>query len=141
MSAVSERDVIAETIAAHALYYDEFGPHRHVCACGWHVPDELEEEYLDGAEAKFTLAHAAHVAAALREARTVWTVEELDALPVGTVAMAERRVYVLGGGATVEPSRVARRYSKWRANGVVKDLDDLPLPALVLWTPDEDGAQ
>lgn len=82
---MSDRDVIAETIAAHALYYDEFGPHIHVCACGWHVPDELEEEYLDGDVAKFTLAHAAHVAAALREARTVWTVEELDALPVGTV--------------------------------------------------------
>lgn len=104
---MSDRDVIAETIAAHALYYDEFGPHIHVCACGWHVPDELEEEYLDGNVEKFTLAHAAHVAAALRESRTVRTVEELDVLPVGTVILASGYTY------------------------------ELEEPALVLWRPED----
>ncbi len=122
---MSERDVIA----AHALYYDEYGPHMHVCACGWHVPDELEEEYLDGDVKKSTEAHADHVAAALREARTVRTVEELDALPEGSVYVSDLHPDV---------PETKDRGVWWSAGN---DPFEPSLPGRCVYRPDEDGAR
>lgn len=66
---MSDRDVIT----AHERVP---GMRLATCMCGW-------EEPIRGRDV--TALHAAHVAAALRGSRTVWTVEELDALPAGTV--------------------------------------------------------
>ena len=74
---MSDRDVIAETISAHTtMIVAPSWPPTMRCRCGWKIQTE------GGARAA---AHAEHLADqigdALRESRTVRTVEELDALP------------------------------------------------------------
>jgi hypothetical protein len=100
------------------------------------VPDELEEEYLDGDVAKFTLAHAAHVAAALRESRTVRTVEQLDALPVGTVV----RELATDGFVLESYHDQIWQETRWLYPGDDDPQDRPGLPARVLFLPSEDGA-
>ncbi|WFN94145.1 MULTISPECIES: hypothetical protein [Gordonia] len=73
-----------------------------------------------------TEEHAEHVADTWREARTVQTVEELDALPVGTILRC-------GYGRVWEKLAGHRRFSGMEVG------KDLGVPALVVWTP-EDGA-
>ena len=119
-------------IAAHALYYDEYGPHMHVCACGWHVPDELEEEYLDGDVKKSTEAHADHVAAALRESRTVRAPLDLALMPDGTVIVGpDGKV----GEKRDWPLDLAVNY----LDGTTRTNSNIPLPARVLYVPGEPG--
>ncbi|MEJ9078569.1 hypothetical protein WKY82_09125 [Gordonia malaquae] len=92
------------------------------CECGWR--EEIERRSETGA----VFTHAAHVADAWREARTVRTDEEL---PYGTV-IRDSHGYVLQNtsGHPGNPS--------WWGPG--DDMSSLPeLPALILWTP-EDGA-
>lgn len=101
-------------LAAHAsVNPGEEDAHLILCHCGTWFDDEGD--------------HRAHVAATWREARTVRTVEELDALLlVGTILRC-------GYGRVWEKLPGHRRFSGMEVG------KDLGVPALVVWTP-EDGA-
>jgi hypothetical protein len=70
------------------------------------------------------------LAAELLAARTITTVEQLDALPEGTLIQPEHRplVYAQRGG----------KY-RWRSlmDGFDRESRVLPLPMLVLWHPED----
>ena len=78
-----------------------------------------------------TDAEAKRIAAEIEKARTVRTVEELDALPAGAVVLE---------GEPVET--VLRKHDSggWIAIGIGQIWKGVALPARVLWLPtDEDG--
>lgn len=91
------------------------------CECGWR--EEIERRSETGS----VFTHAAHVADTWREARTVRTDDELDALPDLTIVkpFAPLSEAVLASDL---------------ADDRLDNQDDDDLPALILWTP-EDGAQ
>lgn len=139
-SPMSDRDVIAETISAHTtMTVARSWPPTLDCRCGWKIQAEGR-----GARAAAHAEHlAAHVAAALRESRTVRTVAELDALPHLTVIREIRRLSPSGldYGAVYERHYdtagwkcISGNYRPVEANGPVE------LPARILYRPGEDGA-
>lgn len=81
--------------------------------------------------------HAAHVAAALRESRTVRTVEQLDALPEGT--LIAHGGYVLRNRDFCGWWRQVQRLDGGLCDGYDVDQNHIALPALILWHP-KDGA-
>ncbi len=104
------------------------------CECGWR--EELERRSDTGS----IFTHAAHVAATWREARTVRTVEELDALPIGSILLDT-------GGLT--PSLYTKTRGGWLLGDdrlwipwqILRPGDGRmpPVVHLILWTP-EGGA-
>lgn len=95
------------------------------CACGWHMRLGYERDW------------AKHVADTWREVRTVTTVEQLDALPVGSVVQeeSEQHTWIRHGwlwhcscdGCDIE----------WSTTGLFDEQQREPL--LILWT-NQDGA-
>lgn len=105
---------LEQHLAAHAsVNPGEEDAHLILCHCGTWFDDEGD--------------HRAHVAATWREARTVRTVEELDALPRNSMVL--------------DPTwRVWQRIrEQWVALGRLHAPPMVPFPVVVLWTP-EDGA-
>lgn len=96
---------LAEHIAAHAVV--ELGEGRMQCMCLWESTDAPSWDAANR-------AHAAHVAAAWAEHRTITTAEEREALPPRTV-LRSARGYLFN---TNTPT--------------------ITLPATVLWHPKED---
>lgn len=117
---------ITQTIAAHERVKGI--PRAALCSCGWESPVRGKQHPRE--------AHADHVVDMLRQARTITTIDQLDALPVETVVRELSR-----------DGFVLEKYwdqvwdeARWLYPG---DDDPQPfpsLPALVLWRP-EDGAQ
>ena len=102
---------LTAVIAAHAYLASSprpgFTPLRD-CMCGWKSTAGYGAQTLDW---------AAHVAAAIEEAATITTVEQADALPLGTcIRTAKGRFSVRN---TV--------FDTW--------ISQADLPARVLWTP------
>ena len=102
-------------IAAHERV---LGMRLATCMCGW-------EEPIRGRDV--TALHRAHVVAAIREARTVRTVGELDALPDGSVYVSDLHPDV--------PETKAR--GCWWTAG--HDPYEPSLPGRCVYRPDEDG--
>lgn len=116
----------ADFIAAHERVH---GMRLATCMCGW-------EEPIRGRAV--TAVHAAHVAAAIREARTVRTESQWDTLPEGTLLLTLGGDVARIGGEGCEAGRRAVHHEGWTdCCGTTLGL----LPALILWRPDEDGAQ
>lgn len=114
---------LAQHLAAH--HYRTY--HRD-CTCGerWHA---LHENY-DTRIAQ----HAAHVAATWTQARTIATIDQLDALPVGTV-VRDHETDIMVSGPTGEGE------SAWWYDGDPYRANEVDLPALVVWTPADGGDQ
>lgn len=124
---------IEQHLAAHE--YLDILDGWDACECGW------REEYERRSETGTIFTHHAHVAATWREARTVRTIDELDALPVGTVirdvdgAMYRRSPYSVDDDG--------RWYPAWTVgNAYERDMGvesrEIPTPGLIVWTPEED---
>lgn len=79
--------------------------------------------------------HAEHQAAVWREVCMIRTVEQLDALPEGSVIRSGRSVLERGSsrGRGLGPVE-----SRWYGIGweLSVDADDIELPALLVWHPD-----
>ncbi|WP_336818963.1 hypothetical protein [Gordonia sp. MMO-8] len=88
-------------------------------------------------------AHRAHVAAAWREARTVRTVEELDALPTGAIIHIKDTADAVKNGDSLGSASGYQSYWEYPGEVGVYTSDQLEAsdawPTLVVWTP-EDGA-
>lgn len=104
--------------------------HMYQCKCGW-MPPQDDPDPIES-------IHAAHVAATWREARTVRTVEELEALPFGAVI---REAVVENHRATgADWNRVWEKWheGKWVCPGDHTEGTQTPaLPAVILWTPED----
>jgi hypothetical protein len=121
---MSERDELAELLRQHR--YDK---HRAVCGCS----DEVQVGLNCDPETHEQHAADAILAAGYRKPRTVSAVEELDALPVGSVVRMS---------GTSEDARVAVKDGTWKGESewFVADceewcldsteLDDLPATVL-----------
>jgi len=110
----------AEVIAQHRWDGDYF-----TCSCM--EPDEPDSE----CDEIYYVEWAEHVSAALREARTITTVEALDALPVWTVV----RETALAGCIWTKTT------NDWAFGGMASDgfaSGAMCLPARVLYLPGED---
>lgn len=81
--------------------------------------------------------HAAGLAEVVRQqaedARTLCTVEELNALPDRSVILDDDYEVLQAGGEHVTAGRA------WFGVGVVAFSDQVLLPATVLWTPPDDN--
>lgn len=124
---------LEQHLAEHPVTVDDLGRR---CACD---PDAVRYDgpYPED-EALFYELHAAHVAATWREARTVRTDEELDALPIGAVVhttVSEYRRVIDGGEFDTEEGWVPIGES------IAFSHDCIDLPALVLWAPEDDEVQ
>lgn len=93
----------------------------HHETCSWPGVDTLTRD-------EAVRAHAAHVAEALTAARTISTVDELDALPVGTVVRSDE-------DNTFERERIG-----WSEIGFTwnPSSEDIALPATILYRPDSE---
>ena len=101
------------------------------CECGW------REEQERRSESGSIFTHAAHVAATWHEARTVRTVEELDALPIGSVVqeIGEEHTWIRHGSlwhCSCDGTDVP-----WSSPALFEEQGGEPL--LVIWHP-EGGA-
>lgn len=76
--------------------------------------------------------YAEHVAAVYREARTITTREQLDAMQARTVIRDD-------DGEIYERDRSGGGDLKWYWPGPVAERVDPELPALVLWLPEDDS--
>ena len=94
----------------------------HHGTCSWPGVDTLTRD-------EAVRAHAAHVAEALTAARTIETVDELDALPVGTVVLADGDVYV-------SYDNLLTTWREWIYPGDDDPQQSIPLPARILHLPD-----
>lgn len=115
---------IAEVIAEHDMPVYE-------CVCGWRATSAA-------GYANAVVDHAAHVAQAIREARTVRTIEELDALPGGSLIQDSDDEYLI---ATGKRARNKGHEPIWRfMEGDPIDAETMLvlLPARVLWTPGDE---
>lgn len=119
---------LEQHLAAHALYYDEDSADCNVCGCGWKIDGEILDYHGD-TTTQIAELHATHVAATWCEARTVRTVEELEALPALTII----REGIGSDGLTKAPSGV------WRCDDDLTPFmaSSITLPALIVWTPEE----
>lgn len=122
---------LEQHLAAHQLG-KRIDNNTLVCTCGDFVrdmPGTYDDPYRE---------HRAHVAASWQEARTVRTVEELDALPFLTLI---REVYAPSPSGNDYGGVYERRVTEWECIAGVFHEEQIPihLPALILWTP-EDGA-
>lgn len=124
-------ETMAEIIAGHNFGYyanDVEGlAHAYCSCCFWAWTNEPLDTFTRHVAA---LSHAEHVADKLREVgvvepREITTVEEIDALPVGSVVA--RKLDRPDGGDVY----VKRRH--------LEGIRSLPTPLTVLWTPG--GAQ
>ena len=116
---------LADHIAAHEPEVDDW--YLPCCACGWADDDPVEDE-----DQTFA-AHAAHVAAAWAEHRTITTLAGLVGLPSGSVIRADGLTLDLGADPDVPDA--------WAIPGpgrMVLDHKRVPLPATVLYNPEED---
>lgn len=130
---------LEQHLAAHPLYYDEMAEYCNVCGCGWRIDGEALDYSADNdAATQIAELHAAHVAATWREARTVRTVEELDALPFLTII---REVYGPSPSGYDYGGVHERRTSGWECiAGVLRDTPNpIRLPALVVWMPEDES--
>lgn len=123
----------------HPTDADIFAAHRYrqqdhstidgkaYCWCGWSTP------IINSHKTAVDL-WAAHVAEALTAARTIETVDELDALPIGTV--------VLTASPRYEDHEAFTRWSNklWAAEGRARlyRTYDIVLPVTILHTPDSE---
>ncbi|MDH6199224.1 hypothetical protein M2272_005892 [Mycobacterium frederiksbergense] len=103
------------------------------CEChGWTWAEPLT--HFCGEEERIERAHADHVAAEWVKARTVETVEQLDALPEGAVIHVPHKVTA---------SSVEHRHGRWwpsRSTGPYHHgFRDELLPARLLWHPERDS--
>ncbi|GAA3962886.1 hypothetical protein GCM10022231_23890 [Gordonia caeni] len=117
---MSDRDIIA----AHSFIEYAWG--GGFCECGHTWNDQQWREH--------HALHADHVVAAIREARTVRTVGELNALPHLSV--------VREGGkyGSVWERHYGNAGWKYLSGTFTAPVRNAPqLPALVLYRPDEDG--
>lgn len=105
---------------AQSTRYVDGAPHC-ACKCGAWMADADDR--------RPTQAHRAHVADAWRESRTVRTVEELDALPNGSIYVSDAE-----GLAEQKAGDV------WFAARCRQPFEPV-LPGVVVHRPDEDGAQ
>lgn len=92
-----------------------------ICQCGHRIAETLSVDVES--------LHAAHVADAWRESRTVRTVDELDALPNGSIYVSDAE-----GLAEQKAGDV------WFAARCAQPFEPV-LPGVVVHRPDEDGAQ
>lgn len=112
---------LEKIIAAHTLLRTSISdPLR--CGCGLKQEVSLGRSVIE--------PWAAHVAAEIRKAHTVTTVEQLDALPADTIIRDDE-------GDAFQKDLV----SWWEAGVEVRTWsEDVPLPARVVWLPtDETG--
>lgn len=84
---------------------------------------------LMGAGGADLVALIAFIDATLRDARRVHTVDELDALPVGTVVLADGDVYV-------SYDNLLTTWREWIYPGDDDPQQSIPLPARILHLPD-----
>ena len=117
---------IAEVIAEHVYQCDDHRPRGpECCACGWETARAVQGSVEDRTCRE---QWPAHLAQAIREARTVRTVSELLALPHGTYIRAEGGVFPNGEVPADE----------WE--GVLADCaPHIPLPVRVLWAPGDEA--
>ena len=124
---MSDRDVIAAHMPSGIQYCDIYDEHEWYCMAG------------DGTTTD-RLTYAAHVVAALRESRTVRTVEQLDALPDGTIILDDAGDPLTRRGSrwwSIDHHDEDREVEigQWSSLAVFT-----PGQCLILWNPDEDGA-
>ena len=119
---MSDHHVIAEALYVHT---SQPVPEAECRACWQREDIRVRARYLRMADAAL---------AALRESRTVRTVEELDALPEGAVVRAS------DGAVWDKYQNSITRKMEWQYIGesVVYDRPDCG-PWLILFRPDEDG--
>lgn len=97
------------------------------CQCGHRIADTTATD--------IEALHRAHVVATLRESRTVRTMEDLDALPEGTVLRLHSGEIVMLDGPGCD---TGQRVQHWEWSDCC-GLGAMHLPARVLYRPDEDG--
>ena len=114
---------LAQHLAAHGVA-DVF-PLGYFCTCGERVHVRTGELMWQ--------ARDAHVAQTWQRVRTITTIDQLDALPVGTV-IRDREGCVMEHGPNGEGDTV------WWCDGDPLGARDVDLPAFILWRP-EDGDQ
>lgn len=119
---------LEQHLAAHAARRWDDGSENLECLCGWIVDyEEIDfgiNETTPDVLVQEDAQHAAHVAATWREARTVRTAEELDALPAGSAIRSGECLMVMDRDKMWVPV--------WNGGPTSDGF-------LVLWTP-EDGA-
>ena len=103
--------------------------YRGDCTCGWEDPPPTT-----GLVLSFAYRHAAHVAEALTAARRVETIDELDALPIGTVVLTASPQY--------EDHEAFTRWSNklWAVGGSARLFRsyEIVLPVRILYRPDSE---
>lgn len=103
------------------------------CAgCGW--TQDVDQSHRSGIE-----LHADHQAAVWREACTIRTVEQLDALPDGAVVRGAGEAYALAleGNVFERSECFADARSSWMVVGwdIPVGVSSIELPAVLLWYP------
>ena len=91
------------------------------CQCGYRIATTTA--------ADVEALHREHVAATWQQARTITTIAQLDALPVGTV-VRDHEADIMVYGPTGEGE------SAWWYDGDPYRANEVDLPALVVWRPD-----
>lgn len=102
-------------------------PDEHSCSCGYG---------LGGSDGRVTVRWRAHVSATWREARTVRTVDALDALPAGTVVQEPDADHTWIRHGECWHCSCDGTGVPWSTETLWVDRCD---PLIVLWVP-EDGA-
>lgn len=106
--------------------------HMYQCKCGW-MPTQDDPRPVE-------VIHAAHVAATWREARTVRTVEELDALPFRSTLIEPEASHIWIKHSDLWHCSCDGTSVEWTAEDVFGDLGAKE-PLVILHQPDpEDGA-
>ncbi|GAC81683.1 hypothetical protein SAMN04488550_4157 [Gordonia malaquae] len=121
---------LEQHLADHAQstrYVD--GAPRCACKCGKWIASIVERGPVK--------AHRHHVADTWREVRTVRAVEELDALPIGTVVQEDEYRHTWIRHSKKWHCSCDGTYVEWSSAGAFEELERRPLT--ILWTP-EDGA-
>lgn len=121
---------LAEVFRKHLLldFLDTNGNHLPPeCYCGWYSPDEYRTR----------IEHPDHVEQMWREACTVTTVEQLDALPEGTVILDADDAVLRRNPWRSRPGRwyPLDGFDAYDRDFGIK-IDKIPLPARVIHHPD-----
>lgn len=121
----AEYPTLAEHLAQHHWRGSTLG-----CECRWNWPKE--RNYFCGEDERIAEMHRKHQAATWREACTIRTAEQLDALPEHAIVRAGTN------GHAYEKSMlftlIGRRWME-AGNGSPERSDDIGLPALLIWHP------